>query len=121
MARTAGALSGEQHRTRLPIRDRREIHRLASQGLTPAQISARLSWREDVVKDVLASPPEPPKHEGRALAARRIGITVEEYETRRGAGERWCKFCRRWVPAVELLQPCGQEGERCRGCRRERR
>ncbi len=42
------------------------------------------------------------KERARRRAAQRIGITYEEYQRRRSAGERWCSAHRAWEPADQF-------------------
>ena len=39
------------------------------------------------------------------VAAARLGITLDEYRTRRLANQRWCCRCRRWL-RVDAFAPC---------------
>ena len=34
------------------------------------------------------------------VAAKRIGLTVEQYRARLAAGEKWCRVCREWHPVA---------------------
>lgn len=38
------------------------------------------------------------------IAAKRIGVSVDEYERRIAAGEKWCSGCRAWHP-VQMFGP----------------
>ncbi len=37
-----------------------------------------------------------------AIAAKRIGVTLDEYARNRFAGLRWCYVCRRWRPEARF-------------------
>ncbi|WP_331736844.1 HNH endonuclease (plasmid) [Streptomyces canus] len=37
-------------------------------------------------------------------AARRLGVSVEEYQRRRAADEKWCRLCKQWKPAVTFAK-----------------
>lgn len=56
-------------------------------------------------------------------AARRVGLTVEEYEARRAAGLKRCIACREWR-SVECFEADASRGDgrtaTCSPCRRER-
>jgi hypothetical protein len=43
-------------------------------------------------------------------AARKIGCTVEEWQKRRGNGERWCSGCRQWWFIENMIEAS------CRAC-----
>lgn len=36
------------------------------------------------------------------VAAKRIGVTVDEYATRRANGLKWCTACKQWHPVAEF-------------------
>jgi hypothetical protein len=38
----------------------------------------------------------------RKTAAARIGVTLDEYDQRRAAGEKWCTGCKQWHPHVDF-------------------
>lgn len=38
------------------------------------------------------------------IAAKRIGVSVDEYESRTAAGEKWCTGCKAWHP-VQMFGP----------------
>jgi hypothetical protein len=45
------------------------------------------------------------------IAARRLGITVEEYTERRGSGQKWCYACRVWHPYSNFNRnKCASDG-----------
>jgi len=53
--------------------------------------------------------------------ARKLGLTPEEYEAHRLAGEKWCCRCQSWHPVADFgpnrANRDGLDGF-CRGCRR---
>ena len=61
----------------------------------PPSVRARHYWPYG------AQPPRPNDPDGQRYggAARRLGLTLDEYRARRAAGERWCPKCRAWRPA----------------------
>ena len=36
------------------------------------------------------------------VAAKRIGVTVEQYQERVAAGEKWCTACKAWWPQADF-------------------
>lgn len=36
------------------------------------------------------------------VAARKAGVTIEEWQSRRARGERWCYCCKTWRPSIEF-------------------
>lgn len=58
------------------------------------------------------------------VAAKRIGITLEAYLQRQGAGEKWCSKCKSWQP-ISMFNKDASRGDglssRCHGCARVNR
>jgi hypothetical protein len=52
-----------------------------------------------------------------SAAARRLGVSLEEYAAHRAAGERWCWRCRSWLPEASFPQPQARHGSPCLTCR----
>lgn len=67
------------------------------------------------------------KVDGRAMgslktAAKRIGVTLGEYLSRRSSGEKWCFICRRWL-AIDDFNREASRGDgvhpKCKRCQSE--
>lgn len=69
-----------------------------------------IQWTDATVHAIHWLMPQTPKG-ARLLAARRQGITLEEYVRREASGLKWCSRCRAWEP----LSAFGKDASRCDG------
>lgn len=64
------------------------------------------------------------EHDHKArIGASRLGVTLQEYAAKLGAGLKWCGFGRHWLPRAEFgLNWSTTEGlsADCRNCRSKR-
>ncbi len=76
---------------------------LRSQGLTFVQIATRLGYSAGTVRKLVNT--ERKERDPRAswkTAAKRIGISLEDYTKRREAGFRWCTVCKEFKHEAEM-------------------
>lgn len=56
------------------------------------------------------------------VAARKIKVSVAEYEAQRAAGNAWCSLGRHWAAAGEFGRTkLGRRDRYCTGCKRDRK
>lgn len=51
-----------------------------------------------------------------AMNAKRLGVSVEEYEAHRANGEHYCYTCKTWYPRIRLPKSQEKVGFRCQKC-----
>lgn len=56
----------------------------------------------------------------RATAARRIGLSLDEYDARIASGEKWCGRCRVWHPVSAFGRDRSRADGMASACRRKR-